>query len=141
MLIFKGCALGTSHPPGYPLYTLIVYLVTTLGKTWFPILPPAYIVNITSCILGSISAGLIALVIYKLTKDDGGSSICETSQLKKHMAAMCSMTTALMWAFSPLNWQYNTSAEVFALNNSFVSMILYVLSSIARKMWNRTRLR
>ena len=66
-LVAEGCQLGTSHPPGYPLYTVIVYLVTSFGKQFYPTLSPAYLVNITSCLFGSISCGLLSLIVYKLT--------------------------------------------------------------------------
>jgi len=133
-LVAEGCQLGTSHPPGYPLYTIIVYLVTTLGKQYYPTLSPAYMVNITSCLFGSISSGLISLIVYKLTSGIDDGSCGSGSNTKKGLSispvvARCSvaLSTGLLSAFSPLMWQYNTSAEVFALHNLFVTLIIYVL--------------
>lgn len=133
-LVAEGCQLGTSHPPGYPLYTVIVYLVTSFGKQYYPTLSPAYMVNITSCLFGSISSGLISLIVYKLTNgiDDGSDKVGNTKEglsISPQVVAKCSvaLSTGLLSAFSPLMWQYNTSAEVFALHNLFVTLIVYVL--------------
>jgi len=148
-LVAEGCQLGTSHPPGYPLYTVIVYLVTTFGKQYYPTLSPAYLVNITSCLFGSISSGLISLIVYNLTNginDDvgcnrSGSKMKEEGlSISPQVVARCSvaLSTGLLSAFSPLMWQYNTSAEVFALHNLFVTLIVYVLviyNSIPNSTW------
>jgi len=97
-LVAEGCQLGTSHPPGYPLYTVIVYLVTTFGKQYYPTLSPAYLVNITSCLFGSISSGLISLIVYKLTSgindDDvcgSGSNTKEGLSISPQVVAKCSV--------------------------------------------------
>ena len=69
-LVAEGCQLGTSHPPGYPLYTILVYLVTNLGHFLdekvngnFGIRyganltqSPAYFVNVMSCCFGACVA-------------------------------------------------------------------------------------
>ena len=34
-LVAEACELGTAHPPGYPLYTLVVHLLTYLPESWF----------------------------------------------------------------------------------------------------------
>jgi len=144
-LVAEGCQLGTSHPPGYPLYTVIVYLVTTFGKQYYPTLSPAYLVNITSCLFGSISSGLLSLIVYKLTSgindgSCGGSGNTKEGLSISSVVARCSvsLSTGLLSAFSPLMWQYNTSAEVFALHNLFVTLIVYVLviyNSMPNSTW------
>ncbi|KAL7548887.1 hypothetical protein ACHAWF_012162 [Thalassiosira exigua] len=128
-LVAEGCALGTAHPPGYPLYTLIIYAVTTLGKSLYPELTPAYLANVTSCVFGALSSGLISLVVYMLTKKRGQKSAA-LGQLDLLTASRCSaaLSAGLMCSFSPLMWQYNKEAEVFALHNFFVSLIVYVLA-------------
>ena len=97
-LVAEGCQLGTSHPPGYPLYTVIVYLVTAFGKQYYPTLSPAYLVNITSCLFGSISSGLLSLIVYKLTSgiDIGGgcgsgNNTKEGLSISPQVVARCSV--------------------------------------------------
>lgn len=121
-LVAEGCALGTSHPPGYPLYTIIVYFVTTMGKRICPSKLPAYLVNITSCVFGSISSGLMSLVVYTLTKRDGNAN-----NLIRLSRIGVAISISLTCSFSTLMWQYNSTAEVFALHNLFVAWILYAL--------------
>lgn len=119
---------GTSHPPGYPLYTVIVYFVTSLGKHFVPTLTPAYLVNITSCVFGSISSGLISMIVCKLTKRTCPKATPQDELMLDNAAGFsAALAAGLMSAFTPLMWQYNTSAEVFALHNMFVSLTVYML--------------
>ena len=100
-LVAEGCKLGTSHPPGYPLFTVLVYIVTNMGR-WFNnminmnhfassifhsglLLPksPAYFVNFMSTCFGAMASGLISSSAYMLLslKDDGNnSSVQDKSQ-------------------------------------------------------------
>lgn len=125
-LAAEGCQLGTAHPPGYPLYTLLVGLVVRLAAkiNTFWLDPPAYWINVTSCAFGSVAAGLISSVIFKLTQEPNNDVTLSVQMLK----AACAVSSSILWAFSPLNWQYNKEAEVFALHNLFVSTILYILT-------------
>lgn len=45
-LVAEGCILGTAHPPGYPLLTMLVYML----KEWLPlsleVYPVAYRINV-----------------------------------------------------------------------------------------------
>ncbi|KAL3793179.1 hypothetical protein ACHAW5_001407 [Stephanodiscus triporus] len=124
-LVAEGCTLGTSHPPGYPLYTIIVYFVTAMGKRWYRSLPPAYLVNIASCAFGSISSGFISLVVYMLTKNYG--RVTTAKNQRNVLRCATALSAGLTCSFSPLMWQYNTTSEVFALHNLFVALIVYVL--------------
>lgn len=124
-LVAEGCKLGIPHPPGYPLYTVIVYIVTSFGKRYLQNYSPAYLVNVTSCLFGSIASGLVAATVYEIVTNLG------QDDKKDHYPAVqvsSSIAAGLMCAFSPLVWQYNTSAEVFALHNLFVASISFALA-------------
>lgn len=123
-LVAEGCKLGIPHPPGYPLYTVIVYFVTSFGKRYLQHYSPAYLVNVTSCLFGSIASGLVAATVHEIV------TTLRKEDEKDHPAVQVSSSGAagLMWAFSPLVWQYNTSAEVFALHNLFVASIAFALA-------------
>jgi hypothetical protein len=130
-LVAEGCALGTAHPPGYPLYTLLVGTVVRLAAhldySWFGFdeqPTPVYIVNTMSCYFGAISSGFIASTVFRLTK----SVSQEASKNAMFPRASCAVASSLLFSFSPLVWKYNTEAEVFALHNMFVSAILLVLT-------------
>ncbi len=49
--------LGIAHPTGYPLYTMIGFVVTHLGRG-----EPAYLLNIFSAVMGAICIGLTGRV-------------------------------------------------------------------------------
>lgn len=124
-LVAEGCKLGTAHPPGYPLYTIIVFFVTSIGKNFLSnAFTPVYLVNVTSCVFGSLASGLVSATVYELTNDDDE----EEKQQRSLVRLSASVSAGIMMAFSPLMWQYNTSAEVFALHNLFVAVIVYVLT-------------
>ncbi len=68
------------------------------------------------------------MVVSKITKETRSNSVTQ-EELTLENVSRCSaaLSAGLMFAFSPLMWQYNTSAEVFALHNMFVSLIAYIL--------------
>ncbi|KAL7537332.1 hypothetical protein ACHAXR_007740 [Thalassiosira sp. AJA248-18] len=84
----------------------------------------------TSCVFGSISSGLISLVVFNLTNEDNSQRPAAWDQRHLSNISRCSaaLSAGLMCSFSPLMWQYNTSAEVFALHNLFVTLIIYVMT-------------
>lgn len=155
-LVAEGCQLGTSHPPGYPLYTIIVYLATNVGKLIAPWKAPAYFVNLTSAVFGSTASGLLASSIVFLvqisdlrqeknripdkgkmkqrrvskskstqTSKDRASSAPLAESESDNLPKCISIFMGLMHSFSPLVWQYSVTAEVFALHNFFVAIIVH----------------
>ena len=126
-LVAEGCVLGTAHPPGYPLYTMVVYVVTSVGKHFLDndVYSPAYFVNASSCFFGSIASGLVSATVSKITNNNRSQ---DDEKYQPILRLSSSILAGLMCAFSPLLWQYNTSAEVFALHNLFVASIAFVLT-------------
>ena len=108
-----GCELGVAHPPGYPLFTVMVHFLIKLVR-YFPHLTPAYFVNLSSAVFTSLAAALIGLSIKLSTKPS----------VYTNSAIMLSMG---MFAFSPLIWQYATTAEVFPMNTFFAALIIYLI--------------
>ena len=137
-LVAEGCQLGTAHPPGYPLYVLIIGAVVRIASfiddTWFPddrTMKPVYWVNVTSCLFGAISTGLISSIVFRLTKSSENNNLA--------FRVSCAISSSLLCAFSPLMWKYNKEAEVFALHNLFVSAILFALVIYEDKIIERNR--
>ena len=104
-LIAGAYTLGVLHPPGYPLFTL-------LGKlfTFIPFGSVAWRVNFLSAVCNTAAASLLFLSIFKLTKNNWAA-----------------LLAAGLFAFSPLIWAYAVVAEVFGLNNFFISLMLYLM--------------
>lgn len=102
-LILVAKTLGIAHPPGYPLYTL-------LGKlfSFLPLGSVAKRINLMSAFFGAGSSIFIFLSILKCTKSYPSG-----------------LLGAGLFSFSPLIWTYAVSAEVFSLNNFFLSGLVF----------------
>ena len=152
-LLAEGCKLGTAHPPGYPAIIILFHAATELGDTFG--LKPALSANILCCILGATSAGLLSSSVYLLCVSSLGTGpSCSNSQTRtrkkkkkqqqqqqqqqqqhfnsitncgsnNHIIALSAIAAALIFAFSPIAWQYSVTAEVFALHSFFVSAIVH----------------
>ncbi|TMW65527.1 hypothetical protein Poli38472_008169 [Pythium oligandrum] len=112
-LVAESCHLGVSHPPGYPLFNMLVYAVTALlpiqrSKAWKANL---------------FSAGCDALAVLFMYR----SILLWSSSKSLHARKTAAFTASAMFAFSPLIWTYALGAEVFALNNLFAAALVHVL--------------
>ncbi|MCL4354305.1 DUF2723 domain-containing protein [Patescibacteria group bacterium] len=104
-LITASYVHGVAHPPGYPLFTLLGYLLShiPLNST------VAYRVGLISV----VSSSLGIFFFYKLTRIFTKS-------------ILISLTSSLILAFSYLYWLYAEIAEVFSLNVLFVILLLFL---------------
>ena len=105
-LMAMACKRGVAHPPGYPLLTM-------LGSGWLSICPdhfgaPAAKLSLLAAVLGASSAALLALAARKISSFWGG------------------VFAGGMFACSSTVWKFSTQYEVFALNNLFVSALLFL---------------
>ena len=111
--------LGIAHPTGYPLYVLLGKLFTLL-----PFGTLAWKVNLTSAVCAAGAAGLVYLLIYRITKHP-----------------TIAVLTALALAWSSTVWSQAVVAEVYALNLLFVAGALWLAldilegRSLPRTLW------
>ncbi|OQR91947.1 hypothetical protein ACHHYP_04172 [Achlya hypogyna] len=113
-LLAESCHLGVSHPPGYPLYSMLNFAVMQL----LPGGAMAWKANFFSAACDSLCVVLMywTLLLWLPALDVG-------------------------FAFSPLVWAYAVGAEVFSLNNLFAAALLFVLLRYARSgSWVTARL-
>jgi len=96
---------GIPHPPGYPLYTMIGKLFTLI-----PFNSVAWRMNFSSALFDGLCCLFVFLTIEKVTKNPF-PSFCGSFSL----------------AFSKFFWHYSEVADVFPLNNLFVSLLIYIL--------------
>ena len=118
-LVAEACGLGVPHPPGYPLYTL-------LGHAFIKTVPlgtPAWRLNLMCSIFGGLAAVFIALSVESHLR---GASMLHHARLPGGAAA------GVLYACSPLVWQYSVGSEVFALNNFFAALVVYLALQFAR---------
>ena len=109
---YLGAALGTSHPPGYPLHTLLSHLFSYL-----PIGTIAYRANLLSAVAGAVAVALAVLLARSLGRSRPASAFC-----------------ALTIAFGAAFWGYSVLAEVYTLS---AALLLAIMLWLVR--WKQTR--
>ncbi|GFO34861.1 transmembrane protein 260, partial [Plakobranchus ocellatus] len=102
-LVVAAHELGVSHPPGYPLFTLLSVLALHL----VPVGSPVWRVNLLSAFLGASTSGVVYLLIYRLTKSLGAGCL-----------------GVAMFSLSRLVWVWSCVAEVFSLNNLMLALLM-----------------
>ncbi|XP_060700543.1 protein O-mannosyl-transferase TMEM260 isoform X1 [Hemiscyllium ocellatum] len=120
-LVTAACELGVAHPPGYPLFTILARLAMTI----LPLGSPVFRVNVLNALLGAATAPLLFETAGRLSNSYSGGILA-----------------AGLFCFSRLAWQWSVAAEVFTLNNFFVSllMVLTVRFSTAATAQERSKL-
>lgn len=103
---------GVAHPPGYPLFTLLGYLLTRIsfGQT------PAFLVGLISVFSSTLGLLIFYFTVHKLTKN-----------------IIVSLISVSILAFSFLFWFYTEIAEVFALNNFFAILLIFLALSFRKR--------
>jgi len=116
-LALAGLQNGLSHPPGQPLYTLILHFGVMLG------LPPLLWMNTVSCIFG-------ALCLIPLT------SIFHTTVGKKWVKDNFMVTISIILLFSsgflPQLWESSTRIEVYSVAGFFCLYQLALLIPVLK---------
>ena len=113
---------GVAHPPGYPLNTMIGWVLTHLPYQ----ATVAYKANLMAVLLMAMVVGITYLIANKITKN-----------------LLVSITCALVLAFNPLFWLYAHTIEVFQLNLVLIAVSVYFLfdwreAILAKKQKNRS---
>ncbi|KAK3769088.1 hypothetical protein RRG08_032078 [Elysia crispata] len=102
-LVVAAHDFGVSHPPGYPLFTLLSMCVLHV----IPVGSPIWKINILSATFGAIASGIIYIIIYRLCSNHGAG-----------------LVGSFMFSLSPLVWTWSGCAEVFSLNNFLLAALL-----------------
>jgi len=150
-LVAEGCQLGTAHPPGYPLYTVLVYVTKLFGEVVNRLTSrttvTAYYTNVLSAALGAGSSAVIAYLASRMLEmmspslEEEGSSFKNKKKNNKKsqsttaqdavplgkgspLNSSAALAASVLYSLSPLVWQYHVTSEVFALNNFLSSLLL-----------------
>ena len=114
LFLMAGADLGIAHPPGYPLYTLIIYMFMQL-----PFASPAFLGHLSSAVLAALACG----AVY----------VCARLLQPSRLAALAG---AWLFAASEHFWSQAIIAEVYALNAllffSLYALLLYAVREPAR---------
>ena len=103
--IYAAWFFGTSHSPGYPIYTLLLALWSRIPFG----LDPIFQMNLLSALFHSLTIGVVFLILHKLTK-----------------SCYLSLVTCLILAFSYLFWTYSLVVEAFSLNDLFAAVLILI---------------
>ena len=95
---------GVAHPPGYPLYTLVLRALR-----WLPASEPAHRASLITALIGAANSALC----YRASRAWGASQVASAT---------------VTFTFAPLTWQLSTSPEAFALNTC-VALALVALAA------------
>ncbi len=115
--------LGIAHPTGYPLYILSGKLFSLL-----PFGSVAWRVNLTSAVFATAAVLFLYALIRRLIQPAQRASRL-TNQLPTQQAhkPMIALIAALAFAFSRVFWSQAVVAEVYALHNLLVAVVLLLL--------------
>ena len=110
-LVTSAFVGGVPHPPGYPLFTFLGFILIHS----LPYVAPAFAVGLISAIAGSAGILLFFLLVRKISKNDLAASLA-----------------TLTLGFSFLYWFYAEIAEVFELN-AFFAIAMFFLAILYRE--------
>ena len=116
LFLMAGSHLGIAHPPGYPVYTLILHLFMQL-----PFGTPAFLGHLSSAVLGALACGGVYLCARLLGA-----------------AALPALAAAWLFGASEHVWSQFIIAEVYALNSllffAVYALLLYGLR-YPQRLW------
>lgn len=116
LFLMAGAHLGIAHPPGYPIYTLLLHLFMQL-----PFGTPAFLGHLSSAVLGALACGGVYLCARLLGA-----------------AALPALAAAWLFGVSEHVWSQSIIAEVYSLNSLFFfavyALLLYGLRG-RQRLW------
>lgn len=145
-LIVAARSLGVAHPPGFPLYVLLIHLAMAV-----PISNIAVRVNFASALFGALASSVLTLTVIeamvtpRILSAAGRVSRKAASGGKKGAAGagakplnvteavdpialiVSSISAGLLLAFSRTLWAYATIAEVYTLNSLLILTIFFFM--------------
>lgn len=152
-LVTAAFGMGVPHPPGYPLYTSLGWLLTKL-----PVATVAWRVGLLSSIPHAITATFVYLVIFRITGKRIPAIFAAVSLLGNYLFFLYAVTPevfalldmfVVLLVYLFLEWKQTKqekylrgSAFVFGLSLSHHHMILFFLPAMMYWLWrNRSHLR
>lgn len=117
-MVLAAISWGIPHPTGYPLYTLVAYLVSFL-----PVGDAAYRINLLSGFFGAATSMVLYLVLIEIQRKKDGVDA---------PAIVASAAGAAVFAFSRMFWSQAIQAEIY----TFQMLILAVLFLLLVRWWH-----
>ena len=115
-MIRAAFCLGVTHPPGYPLYTLVAALATHL-----PIGDVAFRINLLSAVAASCGCAVVAVTVNRVLVNGG---------VRPVPAWWSALFGAVLLGTCPGVWWQAVIAEKYAFNILMNSLVLAALAAI-----------
>ncbi len=117
--------LGVAHPTGYPLYVLSGKLFSLI-----PLGSVAWRVNLSSAVFGTGATVLLYGLVLRVSclqspKRSGVGYVSRVTWTRS--TPLFAALAALAFGLSPVFWSQAVVAEVYALHNLFVALVLWLL--------------
>jgi hypothetical protein len=114
---------GIAHPTGYPLFTILGYIVCR----FFPG-NPALGTNLLCALFGSLASGFFFLTLRSVL-----NMTSPTWFLHPHYRDIVALAFALLLSFSRTFWFHATITEVYSLHLLFVILLLWIFFEYVQK--------
>lgn len=117
--------LGVAHPPGYPLYTGLLFIATHLPTPG----TVAFKAHLLSALFSSLALGITFYTVWFLMTD---VLLTDKNKPKQSIISpqwdslLIASTSTILLGLSFLYWLYSHITEVFALNNLFIALLLAI---------------
>ncbi len=121
-LIAAAMVNGVPHPPGYPLYTLLLGLWLDFGRLLLPAADLNWLGALLSALCAAASAGVTFVTAGHLLRGT------------PH-APLWAALAALAWAFSPLLWMQAVITEVYALHALLLALLGWAVLVHPERPW------
>jgi hypothetical protein len=121
-LIAAAVVNGVPHPPGYPLYTLLLQGWLALTGLLWPLADLNWRGALFSALCAALSAGVTFLVLRHLLRG-------------QPYPLLWAALAALAWAVAPLLWMQAVITEVYALHALLLALLGWAVLVHTEKLW------
>lgn len=113
-LLAAAMTNGVPHPPGYPLYTVLLQAWLTAGMWLAPGADLARLGNLLSAACSALGVGVTVLVTGRLLRAE-------------KLRWLWALLAGAAWAISPLLWSQALVTEVYAFHTLLVALLGWVV--------------
>lgn len=135
-LIAAAMVNGVPHPPGYPLYMILLRVWLTAGQALSPDAELAWIGNLFSAFCAAASVGVTTVVgghllrhynEFNLNDDSVESATLDPKLDSTSSIWIWAAVIGLAWATAPLLWKQAIITEVYALHVLLIALLGWAL--------------
>lgn len=138
-LLVAAATNGIPHPPGYPLYTLLLRAVLNTGAFFFPALEPAVLGNLFSAAAAAVAVALTTLTVHHLLTGHGhrDNPARVPAPVRDHgwRGLAIAFAAGLAFGTTPLLWSQAIITEVYALHAVWVAGLGLAVATRAKPLW------